>query len=208
MVYKTCCKAVSVTISFAHRPTLQTTEGHSHTAWVLFLSSRHTSWNNLWSSVNLPALPNVQEQRRCSIVHIYGFIGWSDIEAQVSCVRKGSTAASSDPGMMDRICRREWRGPPQVGATSFPAICQRWVGTDPWPGLGGGDTIQGRPLHLTHFQVWGGRKSARCLCSAESNSTTFCSDQMTFIARCVLYSLGNKLKYNKTNKLSKIGAVW
>lgn len=60
MVHKTCCKAVSVSISFAHRPTPQTTEENSHTAWVLFLSSKHSSWNNLWSSVKLPALPKLR----------------------------------------------------------------------------------------------------------------------------------------------------
>ena len=71
MVHKTCCKAVSVNISFAHRPTLQTTEGHSHTAWVLFLPSQHTSWNNLWSSVNPTSIAK-RAQRRGSIVHVYG----------------------------------------------------------------------------------------------------------------------------------------
>lgn len=38
-VHKRCCKAVSVSVSFAHRPTLQTTEGNSRTCvgWIFVI---------------------------------------------------------------------------------------------------------------------------------------------------------------------------
>lgn len=90
------------------------------------------------------------------------------------------------------------KGPLQVGGASSPAICQCWLGTDPRPGLG---ATQSRVTLWILIGVrwvggWGGSRAA------ESNSTTFRSDQMLFIATLLLSE-----KNRNIIKPIKIGAI-
>lgn len=104
------------------------------------------------------------------------------------CADKGSTTTSSGAAMMDLICR--WSEGATAGRQLFlschlPAL----VGHRPLTGPGG-YTILGHPLDTQRCEVAG--RSVRCTCAAESNSTTFCSDQMIFIAMCVFLLLSGK----------------
>lgn len=105
MVHKTCCKAVSVTISFADNRGTQ-----SHCVGFIFVIPTHFLKQSVVvcksaSVAKRAALSSTSTALLAEVVSVV--VKRGDIEAQVSRVRKGSRAASSEAGMMDLICRRE-----------------------------------------------------------------------------------------------------
>lgn len=87
-------------------------------------------------------------------------------------------------------------GPPQVYSVTSFAICQHWVGTNPWPGLGQHTHQDHLQQHTPHFRDKVGRSVRHTSAAQESlsvyiscNSTGFCSYQMTVIVRYVAIEL-------------------